>query len=62
MPTEVTIMDEFSKYILLPVDYLPETGAALMRDDFSIMHFRYNRKSQFPNLYAVAARIFATAV
>ena len=33
-----------------------------MRDDFSIMHFWYNRKSQFSNLYAVAARIFAKPV
>ncbi len=62
VPTEVTIMDKVSNYNLLRVNHLPETSAALMRGDFSIMHFWYNRKSQFPNLYAVAARIFATPV
>ncbi len=56
VPPEVAILDEVFKYNLLGEDHFPETRAALM------MHLWYNRKFQFPNLHAVAARIFATPV
>ncbi len=59
---ETATLDEVLKYNLLRLDDLQEIRSHLLGDNFTIMEFWYNRKAQFPNLYAIATRIYATPV
>ena len=41
---------------------LIRTRENFVTDDFAVVKFLHDRKIQFPNLFHVAARIYATAV
>ena len=62
VPKATATLDEVSKYNFLRLSDLQEIRSLILGDNFTIMEFWYNRKAQFPNLYAIAARIYAIPV
>ena len=55
-------LDEVSKYKSSQVNYLREERIKFLEDDFEVMRYWHERKAQFPLLFTLAARVFATPV
>ena len=59
---EIQKQDEISRYTNLSLDHTCRARKSFLEDDFSVLNFWYNRKTQFPQLFAVATRVYATSV
>ena len=53
---------EVSRYSNLSLGHIFQARKSFLEDDFSVMNFWYNRKTQFPQLFATATRVYATPV
>ena len=55
-------LDEVSSYNLMKVNHSPAEKRELTKDNFAVIEFWYSRKNQYPHIFNVAARIYATPV
>ena len=54
--------DEVSRYSNLSLDYIWQALKSFLENEFSVMNFWYNRKTQFPQLFATATRVYPKPV
>ena len=45
---------------MVSLEFITRTQKEFSEDDFSVVNFWHDKKKQFPNLFAVATRLFAS--
>ena len=62
VPKQNRTVDEVSKYNMAPPDSVARTRKEFLADESCVVKCWYAQRMKFPNLFALAVRVFATPV
>ena len=61
-PRNTERLDEVSRYNFIHLAHSDEERKKFIEDDFAVVRFWYDRKKEFPHLFAISVRLYATPV